>query len=474
MERLPDMHGTAGQRIRWPAVLVPTARCTKTLRAGITKTPLRIHRAHGQAAIRKLLAAVAVSSFGDGLMAVALPLLALRLTSNPLLIGGLAAATSLPWVVVGLPAGVLVDRVDRRRLVLVVDTARALVVGVVAGLAALGRATLVDLYVAAVLVGVGETIVHAASRSVVPRSASGDDMVRANGRVTAAQTVTLQFGGPALGGVLFGMVRALPFLGDAVSYLGSAVLLRAAVADADRTRTSALLLLREPRRASARSDLRAGLRWFAGSALLRVLVATVSSFAFCQAAVLGVLVVYAGKVLHLTAAGYGVFLALAAIGDVLGSLAAARIHATLRPYATVVAAGLAAAGGYLILGSTTSRVVAVAGLALEAAATSIGNVAVTSARYRAVPAERFGIVSNAFRMFVTGAIPLGSIAGGALAAALGTQPTFLLAGALQLSTLLALAIPLRSLAATAISPASAPLAARDGAADVAAAPDTAT
>lgn len=412
-----------------------------------TRTPLRLHRAHGAAALRKLVAAMGISSFGDGLLAVALPLLALRLTSNALAIGGLAAATRVPWLVVGLPAGVLVDRVDRRRLVLVVDLLRAVVVGLVALLALTGRSRLAELYVAAVLLGVGETIVYAASRSVVPRAASGEAMVRANGRIGAAQTVSLQFAGPAVGGTLFGLARSLPFIGDAVSYVLSAFLLRGAVADADRTAISAILG-REPSRLSARADLRAGLHWFGRSAPLKALAAAVSSFAFCQAVVLGVLVIYATDVLHLNAAGYGIFLALAAIGDVLGSLVAARVHATLRPYATVIAAGLFSAGGYLVLGSTRDRAIAVLGLALEAAATSIGNVANASARYRIIPAQRFGVVSNAFRMFVVGVTPLGAVLGGALAAAYGTQPTFLVAGSLQLAALLLLAAPLRSLAAT--------------------------
>lgn len=411
--------------------------------SSVAKPP--VHRAHGPAAIRKLVAAMAVSSFGDGLVAVALPLLALRLTSSPLLIGGLAAMTRLPWLVVGLPAGVVVDRFDRRLLVLVVDGARAIIVALVALLAALRLSSLAELYAAATLLGTGETIVYAASRSVVPRAASGDDMVKANGRVSAAQTASLQFAGPAAGGALYALQRPIPFLGDALSYVASALLLRGAVADADKTRVSALID-REPSKLSVRADLRAGVRWFARSAPLRTLAATVSSFSFCQAVVLGVLVVYATHELRLSASGYGVFLALAAVGDVLGSLVAAKVHKALRTYATVLAAGTVAALGYLVLGSTHDRLVAVLGLALEAAATSIGNVATVSARYRIIPPQRFGVVSNAFRMFVVGVAPLGALLGGGLASAFGTGPTFLAAGAFQLAALWALALPLRSIA----------------------------
>lgn len=384
---------------------------------------------------------MAISSLGDGLVIVAFPLLALELTKNALVIAGLVAATRLPWLVVGLPAGALVDRVDRRRLVLAVDLVRAVLVGLVALATAFGRSNLAELYVASFLIGSGETIVYTAARSIVPQVTGGDDMVRVNGRITAAQTVSVQFAGPAAGGTLFGLLRSLPFLGDALSYLASAVLLRGAVADAAATEVAETPT--SPRAGtSVVADLRAGLAWFASSRPLQTLAGTVGSFALCQAAVLGVLVIYATRQLHLSSAGYGLFLAIAAVGDVLGSLGASRVHAALRPFATVLTAGCCAAGGYVVLGTTTTRAAAVAGLALEAAATSIGLVAVTSARYEIVPAERFGVVNNAFRMFVTAAIPVGSIVGGALATVWGIRPTFLAAGTAQLAALFLLTVPL--------------------------------
>lgn len=403
-----------------------------------TKIFLRVAPRRTLPALRTLVAATGISSFGDGLVTAAFPLLALGLTRNALVIGGLAAATRLPWLVVGLPTGALVDRVDRRRLVLLTDLARAVVVGLVAAAVALHVAVLGELYAAAFLLGVGETIVFSASRSIVPLLAKGEAMVRANGQVSAARTATVQFAGPAAGGALFGLVRSVPFLGDAASYLASALLLRSAVAEADPDRT----LGRSETRSSLRRDMGSGMAWFVRSPELRTLATIVSSFAFCQAAVLGVLVLYASRVLHLGATGFGVILALAGLGDVAGSLVAARVHSSLGAAATVVAAGAVAAGGYLLLGSTTDRFLAVLALALEAAASSIGNVATLSTRYRVIPAERFGVVNNAFRMVVIGLAPVGAVCGGALASAYGTKTTFVLAGAFQLAALAALARPL--------------------------------
>ena len=407
------------------------------------KATVRAHRSRGQAALRKLVGATAITSFGDGLLLVALPLLAIRLTSNALLIGGLVTALGIPWLVVGLPAGALADRVNRRRLVVIVDVLRALIVGMVALTVVMHEARIGELYAAAFLLGAGETMTSAAARSIVPRAVSGDAIVVAQGRMQAARTGAVQFAGPSAGGALFAAVRALPFAGDALSFLASAGLLRSALADVEVTPSFAGRDLRPP----LMQELHAGLRWFSRSRLMITLAGTVGAFAFCQAMVLGVLVVYGSRVLHLGAFGYGIFLALAAVGDLVGSLLAARVHANLRPYLTILLAGVVAAGGYVLLGSTSHRAVAVVALALEAAATSIGNVAVTSARYREIPRERFGAMNNLFRSLVYGLGATGALVGGALAAAHGTQGTFVVAGVLQLATLALLAAPLRRLRA---------------------------
>lgn len=393
--------------------------------AGTTGTSLR----------RRLVAATAVSSVGDGLVLVALPLLALRSTTSALLISGLLVAARLPWLVVALPGGALVDRVDRRRLVTAVDVARALVVAAVAAGTLVTVLPVEVLYGAAFLVGAGETLVSTAVRASVPLVGAEHDVLETNGKVNAARTAGSRFAGPGLGGLVFAVAASLPFLGDAVSYLVSAAILGTALPrggqGADRPPST------------LRADIGTGLRWFAASPLLRVLAGVVTAFAFCQAMVLAVLVLYATEDLHLGATGYGLLLAAAAVGDIAASLLARRIHDRLGAYVTIVVAGAAAAAGYLLLSWAATAYLAGGALALEAAATSLGNVATLSARHRIIPAKRFGLVNNAFRMPVTGCIPLGALAGGVLASVLGFHQTFLLAGMVQLAVLGLLARPLR-------------------------------
>jgi predicted MFS family arabinose efflux permease len=367
---------------------------------------------------------------------VALPLLATTLTHRPLLIAGVAIAGRLPWLLVSLPAGALVDRVDRRRLVAGIEVVRALVLLAVGLDILAGTATLPVLYLVAFVVGALETAFAAAVLGCIPTLVERRDLPRANGYFNAAQNAGEQFIGPALGGAMFAWSAPLPFIGDALSFVGSGALLTVALPKTERRRS--------PPATTLLADMRIGLRWFATHRLVRLLAVLVGTYAFCQTAVLSVLVLYGLRTLHLTKAGYGLFLAVGAVGDVGGSLAAHRAHAHLGPARATLLAGMAAAAGYLILAFTSNTGVAVFGYALEAAAVALGNVATMSLRHRVIPTELFGRVNNAFRMCVLGMMPLGALAGGVLAGQFGLRTTFLIAGLTQICVI---AVILRRLTA---------------------------
>ncbi|MDQ6696675.1 MAG: MFS transporter [Actinomycetota bacterium] len=370
------------------------------------------------------MAATGTSSLGDGLVSVAFPLLAVTLTRDPLLIAGVAIAGRLPWLLISLPAGALADRMDRRRLVAVVETTRAIVLLGLGVTIAFGQATLVMLYGAAFVVGALETAFAAATRAIIPSLVRDAQVPRANGYLLAAETTAEQFAGPGVGGLLFAWAPAVPFLADAASFAGSAALLtRALPGSAIQSDSSSTTLM---------EDVRASLRWLRGQPALRVLALIVSTFAFCQAMVLSVLVLYGLRVLGLSKTGYGLFLSVAAIGDVLGSILAHRIHASIGAARTVAAAGIAAACGYLMLASTTTIAIGALGCTLEAFAVALGNVATLSLRHKLIPTELFGRVNNAFRTCVFGVVVVGALAGGVLTTRIGIRSTFLLAGGVQL------------------------------------------
>jgi MFS family permease len=366
---------------------------------------------------------------------VALPLLAVTLTSRPLLVAGVLVAGRLPWLLISLPAGALADRVDRRRLVVAIEAVRAAVLLALGAIILAGDSSLVALYLAAFAVGALETAFWAATQATVPALVKAEEVPRANGYLYAAETAGEQFGGAALGGWLFAWAPALPFLGDALSFAGSGALLDRAIPSGAPSRPSSPTTVRQ--------DVADGWRWFRGNDALRILALVVTTFAFCQSAVMSVLVLYGLHVLHLTKAGYGLFLAVGGTGDVAGSLVAHRISGRIGPVRAIVLAGVAAAAGYVLLAGTSSIAVAFVAYSLEAVAVALGNVATLSLRHRIIPSELFGRVNNTFRMCLHGVVPLGALTGGLLAAGLGLHAAFVAAGVLQLAVIAVLARRLR-------------------------------
>ena len=238
---------------------------------------------------------------------------------------------------------------------------------------------------------------------------------------------------------MFAWAPAVPFLGDALSFAGSGALLATALPPPPATREAVTTTMGQ--------DVRDGWRWFRGNDSLRVLVVIVTTFAFCQSAVMSVLVLYGLHVLDLTKAGYGLFLAMGGIGDVVGSLLAHRATSRVGPVRTLFVAGVAAAGGYLLLATTSTTPVAFIAYTIEAIAVALGNVTTLSLRHHIIPSRLFGRVNNTFRMCVFGVVPLGALTGGLLATRLGLHTTFLLAAVIQLTVICVLARRLNVLTA---------------------------
>jgi MFS family permease len=348
------------------------------------------------------------------------------MTKSPVLVAGVTVAGQLPWLVFSLPAGAIADRVDRRRLVVQLELVRAAALGAFAVAVITDHRSLVALYATAFVIGACETAFWAATSACLPTIVGTETLPRANGYLLAAETSGEQFAGPALGGVVYNWQASAPFIGDALSFVASAILLIRVIPSSAGHRGDGSLL----------ADVRFGLRWFAGNRLLRLLAAIIASFAFCQGIVLAVLVLYGLRILHLDKPGYGLFLAVGAVGNVVGGLLAGRIHARLGARWSIMAAGLVAAAGYVVLSRTSSVVVAAAGVAVQALAVSVGNVATLSLRQTVIPSELLGRVNNVFRMCVWGMLPLGGLVGGVLVSQFGLHTTFLIAGLVQVAVLI--------------------------------------
>jgi MFS family permease len=386
-------------------------------------------------AFRLVQLATGISGLGDGLVLAAFPLLAARLTDDPRLVVAVTVVGRLPWLLVALPAGALVDRSDRRRLVVRVETARAVLLAAFAVAVFTGHDTLGVLLVTVFLVGAGETVVSSASHAVLPDLVAPQRLANANGTLFATQTATEDLLGPAIGGVLFAAAVVLPFAVDAVSFAVAALLLAVALPRG----------LARPESAPAthlRHDVAEGFAYFIHHPTLRLIGVLTASLAFCQAIVFGPLVLFALDGLGLSDAGYGLLLGVAAIGNVVGGTVAGRLDQQFGARVLLPAGGVLAAAAYIVCGMATSVALAAVALGVEAVAVALGNVANLTLRQRLIPSELLGRVGNVLRFFIFGAVPIGGLVGGSLVQWFGVRAPFAGAAALQLVAVAVVAPPL--------------------------------
>jgi MFS family permease len=361
---------------------------------------------------RYLWATFAFASVGDGLAYGAVPLLAVVVDPQPLAVSGVLAADSVPWLALALPAGALADRFERGRLMAIVNTARGLLLGLLAALIALGKLDL-GLLIAFVLANGGaRAVYYSASQATVPELVGTSSLARANGVLSGTEAATEHLAGPVIGTV---GASGLSLFGFRTGRLEQR-------ARRDRFGEGVRLLLRD------RS--------------LRLLVILISSLAALQGLAAGILVLIATRDWGVHTSAYGAFLAAGAVGNVPGALLADRIVRKLGSATTLILTAFVSGAAYLVMALARSWPLAGCAFALVGFAVGAGNVAANALRQRLTPARLMGRVGSAWRGIVWGAAPLGVLASGGLAVAGGLRLPLYVAGAAQCAVALVLAAPL--------------------------------
>ncbi|MDP9209748.1 MAG: MFS transporter [Actinomycetota bacterium] len=357
----------------------------------------------------------------------ALPLLAAELTRDPLAVSVVTFAGWLPWLLFALPAGALVDRLDRRRVMWAVDASRALVVGALTVAVLAGWASIPLLAVAGFLVGAGQTLFENAAQAMVVAVVGRDPrrLERANGQLVASLTVGQQLAGPPAGSAAFALAAWLPFLADAASFGVSAGLV-ASIRGWFRAEGAAT---DPPSARSLRAEIAEGLAFLFGHRLLRAAVLLVSASNLAFMAGEAVLVLFATDELGLGSRGYGLLLAAVAVGGIPGSLLAARVGQRVPPGPLIVGGVLVGAVVMACFGLATSPWLAAAAYAATGAVWGVWNVTLLSLRQEIVPDRLMGRVVGAIRLIGFGSIPIGALLGGLVARSLGLRAPFLLGAA---------------------------------------------
>jgi MFS family permease len=356
---------------------------------------------------------------GDGAYAAAVPLLALTFTDDPRAVAVLAAATQVPWLLFALPVGALVDRCDRIVLMRVAQAVQAGLAAACAVLVQVGGLGLPGLAASAFGLGVGEVVLGTAAQAVLPAVVPADLLHRANGYLQAGTVVGQQFAGPPVGSLLFAVSAALPFTAATGCCALAAVLL--------------VVVPRVPRPAGPHPPLRAavaeGLRWTRRHRLIRALAVLLGVNTFCGQLGSATLVLLATRELRVEPAGYGLLLAAAAVGGMVGGLVNGWLVARIGPLRALVAALATIVVAFAGIGLSPDAVLLGALLAVTGFATTLWNVVAVGLRQSLVPAPLLGRVTSVYRLLGWGLTPLGALAGGLVADALGPRAPYEVAAA---------------------------------------------
>lgn len=380
-----------------------------------------------------------ISQLGSQVSLVAIPLLAvLSLDATALEMGILTAAETAPYLLVALPAGVLVDRVDRRALMIVCDIGRVITLVAIPALWVGGMLTLPLLAVIAFVTGCLSVGFDVAAATYLPEIVPGDSLVVANQRLELA-TSGAQVVGPGLGGLLFNFVGgALAVLVDAMSYAVSAVSLATIPGRPQADGVNAKGDVRD--RGSLRWQLLDGPRIVAGDRVLRDLAVSTAAFNLASSMILAIFALFATRDLGISAAGFGLIFAVGNVGFVLGAVASAKMASRGLGYALTISTVGATIATLIIpfAAGPLAALILLSGRFAGAVANPIFNVSLVTLIQARTDRRSLGRVTGTFRLVDWSLVPVGALLGGALAELIGIRPTLFVASLIALAQLLIL------------------------------------
>lgn len=393
-------------------------------------------------AVRLLWLGQSVSLLGDQVTVLALPLAALAVGASVSQVAVLVGATSAPFLLLGLPAGVWVGRIGLRRSMLMADVVRAAALASLPAGAVLGTVTYGHLLNVAFLVGCASVLFQVAYQSLTPLLVDDADQLRsANTRLTASEALSLT-AGPALAGLLIGAVGALRALAlDAASFVVSAGTLVALRAPADQPVSKKLPMY---------AEIRAGFRYMLGNPPLRALLWSSVLFNAGQAGYEALLVVFAVQHLGLSPTTLGLAIGIGGAGVPIGLLLSGPVQRRLGVGPVLILSGGLSGAGVLVagmapIGALAAPIIAIGTFIMAVGGGAWGLTALTTRQTLSRP-DRRAMVTAVHRWATYGVVPLGAVAAGLAASILGVRPALIVAGGIaQLCVVPLLRSPIRKL-----------------------------
>ncbi len=376
----------------------------------------------------KLWIASLISNFGDGLSAVAYPWLASAVTRDPVHIALMGVAVRLPWLLFSLPAGVITDRLDRKKTIAAMDAVRfAVTLGValfvisntsdLAGLAGLGSEAFTAppnqtfflgvLYGSALIFGFAEVLRDNAAQTLMPSLVEPEHLEKANGALWGAEMTANSFVGPPAAGFLLAVAFSLPFFVDAGTFLVSALLI---FGISGSFKATSDLPDVEPKPWTA--DLKEGVRWLWKHPLLRSLAIILGLLNAMLSLSLAAFVLFVQEVLGLSAAQFGLLTTAGAVGGILGSVLASKASEKIGGGNTLTLTLIGSGITTGLIGFASDAVLVWAMFAIGSFLGTMWNVITVSLRQTIIPDHLLGRVNSVYRFFAWGMIPIGTLLGG--------------------------------------------------------------
>jgi MFS family permease len=380
----------------------------------------------------KLWSATTISNLGDGIVSIAYPWLASAVTRSPLLIALSVVVSRLPWLIFTLHAGVITDRFNRKRIIVAMDSVRGLLTIAVGIFVYLERDSLPSLneltsltnletnytlysviLVTAFLFGLAEVLRDNSAQTLMPAVVEDKDLEKANGRMWSAESLTNSFIGPPLGSFIIAIAIFLPFFVDAATFFVAAALIASMKPTVKSFSPEA-----KSGPINFRAEIKEGFSWLWSHTLLRPMAIILGLLNGIASLTGAVFILFAQEVLDTTVFIFAVLGTAAAVGGILGGLLGPKVSEKIGSGRSLALALFVMPFGTLLIGLSSQWYVVWVLVVIETFTAVLWNVVTVSLRQSLIPTNLLGRVNSVYRFFAWGTIPIGTLLGGGLVAAL--------------------------------------------------------
>lgn len=380
----------------------------------------------------RLWTAHATSNLGDGLATVAFPWLASAVTRDPFLIALITVMSRLPWLIFTLPAGVITDRFDRKKIIVAMDIAQGALALVLAGAIYMERDSLPalnnltssttietnyllywSLVGISLLFGFAEVLRDNAGQTFLPSVVAKENLESANGKLWSAEYVMNSFVGPPIASFLLGVAVYLPFFIHSSTFFIAAGLISLIV-----TIPKPASEVEAKTKVNFRAEIKEGFSWLWSHSLLRPMAIILGTLNLVGSITAATFILFAQEILETSVFEFAILGTAGAIGGTLGGILGPKISKKLGSGPSLYLTLLSMPIMSLIIGLTSNWYIAWVMIAGTTIFAVLWNVITVSLRQSIIPTHLLGRVNSVYRFFAWGSMPIGTLIGGAIVSAL--------------------------------------------------------